>query len=75
MPIELYNMASSTIYCESVTRSTGPSVVSLVMYTSYSEEFPGEGHVNITLPDMNLVDIVCDWATKQTIINHINCHR
>lgn len=61
-------MASFTSYCESVTRSERPAVVFLVMVTSYDEEFPDEGHVNITLPDMYLVDIFCDWATKQTII-------
>lgn len=61
-------MASFTSYCESVTRPERPAVVFLVMVTSYDEEFPDEGHVNITLPDMYLVDIFCDWATKQTII-------
>lgn len=58
-------MAPFTTYCESVTRSTRASVVFLVMVTSYVEMFPDEGHVNITLPNINFVDIFCDWATKQ----------
>lgn len=66
MPMKSYNMAPFTSYCESVTRSARPAVVFLVMVTSYTEEFPDEGHVNITLPDINFVDISCDWATKQT---------
>lgn len=42
-------------------------VVFLVMVTSYDEEFPDEGHVNITLPDINFVDISSGWATKQSM--------
>lgn len=65
MPIESYEMASFTMYSGTSIRSIGSFVVSLVMYTWYDEEFPDEGHVNSTSPDINFVDIFCDWATKQ----------
>lgn len=55
------------MYLGTVIRSDGSFVVFLVMVTLYDEEFPDGGHVNITLPDMNFVDISCDFATKQTI--------
>lgn len=64
MLIELYNMVFFIIYCEFVIWLMGFFVVFLVMYILYSEEFFGEGYVNIILFDMNLVDIVCDWVIK-----------
>lgn len=59
-------MAFLTMYSGTVIRFVGSFVVFLVMITSYNEESPDEGHVNITLPDINFVDISSDWATKQT---------
>lgn len=59
-------MAFLTMYSGTVIRINMSFVVFLVRSTSYTEEFPDEGHVNITLPDINCVDISFDWATKQT---------